>query len=295
MSVSRPVVYQRRDEVLATLTLSCTLFFDANAQVDNLTKVLADAVNLVTPHVTWYRDGTMSRNQHIEGPAFEHSLHEVIQALRAHVDCYLVVDSGQPLDAVGAWSVKFGSSPSSEGENLGFIQVHVDYARMSAVEFRRRVQAWSEDVAFVHGYAGFGVNYDYGDVDQPRNLAMRGFCERYLGVTLTDLVTERNALLRGVKNACWLTLIGQNLLERHGALSQHLRTVDGVVSTPHGLLIVACPEPLLGDRHRDEDLREYIAVNRHIQPFLVDNVYPLPGFPDEEATRAYLHRLRVER
>ena len=292
MSVTDSVIYRRREEVLATLTLSCTLFFDAAARGEDLAEVLVDAVNLVRPHATWYRDGAMSRNQRIDDEAFSRSLHDVDEALRAQSDCYLTVDSGHPLDAVGGWSVKFGNSPSSEGENLGFIQVHVDHTRIPAVEFQRRMQVWVERTGFLHGYAGFGVNYDYGDIDPPRNLAMRGFCERYLGVTLTDLITERSGLTAGVKNACWLTFIGKRLLERHKADAEHLRSLAAATSTSHGVLIAACPMPLLGDRHRDEAVTEYIAVNQQIRPWLIDNLFPLPGFPDEEATRAYLHQLR---
>jgi hypothetical protein len=294
MSIPSSVIFQRGEEVLATLTLSCTFFFDAAARADALSDAVIDAVDLVKAQAAWYRAGTMSRNQQVDEEGVANSLQYVREALVAQADCYLMIDSGRPLDAVGGWSVKFGSSPSSEGENLGYFQVHVDHAQVPADVFHRSVRSWVEHVGFLHGYAGFAVNYDFGDVDPRRNAAMRGFCERYVGVSLTDLVTERGALHDGVKNASWLTFIGDALLSRHDADAQNLRAFDGAIATSNGVLLAACPAPLLGDRHTGEDVSAYIQVNDRLQPWLVDNLFPLPGFPDEEATRAYLHKLRPQ-
>jgi hypothetical protein len=292
MVATNALIFQRGEETLATLTLSCTLFFDTLAVSDSLADVVSRAVELVAPHATWYRAGDMSRNAPADPRALSHARDLLGAALTTKTDYFLTVDSGVLLDSVGSWSLKYSSAPSYEGDVVGYLQFHVDQAFVAPPVFLQHVRSWVETVNFLHGYAGLSVNYDHGDVDQARNIAMRGFCERHLGVNLSDLVTERRALAGRIKNAQWLTFVGTALLREHETKARQLRSLDRTMLTAQGLLIQACEEPLLGDTHRGENVAPYIDVNAQLKPWLVDNLFPLPGFPDEESTRAWLHKLR---
>jgi len=293
-SLKDAIVFERNGEALATLTLSVTLFFDTLTISDTLGDMLSQALDIVAPHAIWYRAGDMSRNQAMEeGLAARHG-QLVKNALSSNTDCFLMLDSGNTLDAVGLWSLKYSNAPSYEGDVLGYVQIHVPYHETNSQNesLLRDVLAWVSHVNFLHGYGGLSMNFDHGDMDKERNIAMRAYCERHLGVNLSDLVTERRALHDDIKGAQWLTFVGNMLLEKHADAATRLRSTPGATTTPQGILIQACEKPLLGDRHQQQDVTPYINVNALLAPWLVDNLFPMPGFPDEEATRTWLHRLR---
>jgi hypothetical protein len=175
------------------------------------------------------------------------------------------------------------------------VQVHVPYdANNSQHEsLFSDVLTWVSGVNFLHGYAGLSMNFDHCEVDKTRNLAMRAYCERHLGVNLSDLITERRALHDSIKGAQWLTFVGNALFGKHEEEMLHIGSTQGATITSQGILIRACDKPLLGDRHQQQDVTPYINVNAQLAPWLIGNLFPMPGFPDEEATRVWLHRLRT--
>jgi len=295
-SLKNTIVFERNQETLATLTLSATLFFDTLTVSDTLGDMLSQALNIVAPHATWYRADDMSRNQAMEEDLSARHVQLVKSALSSNTDCFLMLDSGNTLDGVGLWSLKYSNAPTYEGDVLGYVQVHVPYDETNSQHesLFRDVLAWVSGVNFLHGYVGLSMNFDHGDVDKVRNVAMRAYCERYLGVNLSDLITERRALHDSIKGAQWLTFVGNALLGQHEEEALRLRSAQGATSTPQGILIRACDKPLLGDRHQQQDVTPYINVSAQLAPWLVDNLFPMPGFPDEEATRAWLHRLRPD-
>jgi hypothetical protein len=235
----------------------------------------------------------MKRNRAVEESSIVRLAQVVNSALFSKNDCMLIHDSGNSLDAVGSWSLKYSNAPSHRGDVLGYIQVHVPCNETSSSAwFAQLVLSWVREVNFLHGYGGLSVNFDHGDLDKERNVAMRAYCERYLGVNLSDLVTERRALRNSIKGAQWLTFLGNTLLDEREEEAFALRSVRGAMSTTKGILIQACDEPLLGDRQRLEALQPYININAVLAPWLVENLFPMPGFPDEEAVREWLYRLR---
>lgn len=288
------VIFERNQETLATLTLSATLFFDTLTASKTLGDMLSQALDMVAPHATWHRSGDMSRNEAMEQGLAVRYIQLVKSSLSSNTDCFLMLDSGSTLDGVGSWSLKYSNAPSYERDVLGYLQVHVPYDETCSQceSLFRDMAAWVSEVNFLHGYAGLSLNFDHGDIDKARNTAMRAYCERYLGVNLSDLVTERRALVDSIKGAQWLTFIGNALLKQHEEEALLLHPVEGSTATPQGILIRACERPLLGDRYKQQDVTPYINVNTLLTPWLVDNLFPMPGFPDEEATRMWPHRLR---
>lgn len=296
-TLKNAIVFEQDGEILVTLTLSVTLFFDTLKVSNALGDILSQALGLILPHATWYRARDMTRCQPLkEGAGIEFD-QMMKSALVSKKDCFLMLDSGSTFDT-GLWSLKYSNTPSYEGDVLGYFQVHVPYdeAIFQFGLFKQHILAWVSDVNFLHGYAGFSMNFDQGDVNKSRDMAMRAYCERHLGVNLSDLITETEwgALHDCIKGAQWLTFIGNALLEKHADAAARLRTAPGATATPQGILFQACEKPLLGDRHQQQDVTPYIKVNAQLAPWLVDNLFPMPGFPDEEATRTWLHRLRPD-
>lgn len=287
------VVFARGAEVLAARTLGLTFFFDtASVQRAALAAVAAEAATLVAPQACWARFGAMTRNEAMDASLAEEAVGYLSRALADRKDVELAIDSGPTLDSVGPWGMRFADSPGYEGDLLGYVQLSLPLGQADAL--LRLALRWFGEVDFLHGCGGLHVNYDHGDIDAERNLAMRGHCERYRGVDLGDLVTERRALHEHIKNAQWLTLMGEAMLARDEAQADVLRALPGTLATPNGLLLRAGEWPIAGDAHRHEDMATLRDMNAMLAPWLVENLFPLPGFPDEEATRTWLHALRLE-
>lgn len=288
------MVFSRGPEVLAARTLGLTLFFDTvSVQRVALAAAVAEAVALVASQASWIRFGNMTRNEAIDAQLVDEATAYVRRTLSERKDAELAIDSGRTLDGVGAWALRYADSPGYEGDLLGYLQLSLPLDQADAL--LRLAGRWFREVNFRHGRGGLHLNYDHGDIDAQRNMAMRGHCERYRGVDLGDLVTERRALQQHIKNAQWLTLMGNDMLAADEAQADVLRALPGTQVTRHGLLLRACEQPVPGDAHRREDVTALRDMNAMLEPWLVENLFPLPGFPDEEATRAWLHTVRTER
>lgn len=286
-------VFARNGEVLATRALGLTLYFET-AVVDRIAlgAMVVEAIGLVTPHARWVRLDATTRNDAMSPALAREAADYVRHTLASGADAELAIDSGATLDGVGPWALRYADSPGYEGDLLGYVQFHMPPA--DADTLLRLALRWFGEVNFLHGYGGLSLNYDHGDVDAQRNMAMRGHCERFLGVNLSDLVTERRALLADIKNAQWLTLLSHELLARDRAQATVLRSLVDTQATSHGVLLRAGDMPLAGDAHRREDLPALREMNAMLSPWLIENLFPLPGFADEEDTRKWLHALRAK-
>lgn len=302
MYESDPVVFAHDGEVLAIRTLALTLFFETGT-VDRvaLGVMASEAIGLVAPHARWMRFDEMTRNKWIDTALLQTGMAFVKDSLLARADGVLIIDSGSTIGGVGQWSFQYVDTPSEEGEVLGSVQLHMPIcsaegpiaADKAADALLRLALRWTGEVNFFHGYGGLSVNYDQGDINARRDMALRGHAERYLGFNLSDLVTERRGLLAQLKNAQWLTFLGNAMLSYNPVHAELLWAWPGSLTTAQGLLLRAGERPEAGDVHRGEDLPALRELNEMLQPWLVDNLFPMPGFfPDEEAVRRWLHSLR---
>nr|WP_297350493.1 type VI immunity family protein [uncultured Caldimonas sp.] len=282
------------------LTGAVTLFFrHTNVDFDALREVLVNSVQLVAPGASWFRNDLMERNEASSPEALAEQVDLAIQEMRAGYNFYLFVDSGSTLDSVGPWALRFGYRGEYGADSLGWLQLHVpaELAVERTSEFGALVKRLTGMFPFWHGSAGLSINYDYGEMDPERNLAIRAALERYAGLDGHDLITESRGLLTALKSAQWQTWIHRDLLARSPLAregAEHLagRGALGLSMTDGGMLLQAGPVPLLGDRHRNEPVDPYRNANMALAPLLVDNLFPMPGFPDETATHDWLHRLR---
>lgn len=300
LSPGCPVVFERESEVLATLTGAVTLFFrHPDLDLERLRETLHNCLQLVGPMATWFRNDFMERNEAATPSTLAEQVGLAMEEMGNGYNFYLIVDSGRTLDEVGPWALKFGYRGEYGGDALGWLQLHIPPERAveRSAEFRVLMERLVGTMQFWHGTAGLDVNYDYGETDPERNTAIRGALERYAGLDGHDLITESRGLLAALKGAQWQTWLHRDLLARSREAQDALgRLAQGgaasVAKSTHGVLVQAGPAPLLGDRHRAESVDPYRVVNDALAPLLVDNLFPLPGFPDETATRDWLHRMR---
>ncbi|MGH7070605.1 MAG: type VI immunity family protein [Acetobacteraceae bacterium] len=290
----KTIIYARRGEVRACLTIGFTLFFTAQDFDAQLWSALETAVALVAPNATWYRATGMRRNRATEQKVLRQELERLGARAKDGEDCALIIDSGETLDGVADWALKFSHEPRLSDHFLGYIQVHTPVADQDrrAAQIFQLMECSVNRARFLHGSAGYSVNFDHGDLDRERDIAIRAFCERYLGVALSDLVTEREQLRDGIKGGQWVLFLGESLLSRHQNETNVLTARPGAARGPHGLLIRACDEPILGDQHRSESIEPYREVSGAVRPWLVDSLFPMPGFPDEQSVRVWLQKLR---
>jgi hypothetical protein len=288
-------IHARDDIATAVLAVGYTVFFRQSAfSADHLRQTAVELAR-IAPFATWYRSGTMPRNASATSASFG-SLLNVSDADRPPRQLFLFVDSGEPGDAVGECALRLSYDASKEDSYLGYFQCHepIETFLDAPAELYARFANFVERAPVLHGYCGFSINYDHGNVDHERDVAMRAFCERFSGVNLTDLLTESEALMDRIKGAQWLTYISNELLESEAEAADDLRAQPAAKPMGSGILLQACPKPQLGDRHAQADMSAYRAINRLLAPWLVDTLWPMPGFPDEEAVRGWLHKLRSE-
>lgn len=285
------IVFSAGDEVLALRTLGATLFFETGPRAEGVLPALLAILERVLPRARWVRAGSARRNQAVTDATAQKLRTLAEEAAKQRADLSIVIDSGEVGDGVGPWALRYSCSPSYDGQILGYLQFH-----MPVTEPARHLRDWvAEAVArsgFLHGYAGLALNFDHGDINRARSKALHAHAMRYAGVSLSDLIAEKENLQTELKGAQWLTYVGDALLAREPDAAQALAAHPGAARVGPGLLVQAAAEPLEGDVNREADLGAYRRVNALLAPWLVDNLFPLPGFPDEEATREWLHRLR---
>ncbi|MFX1682978.1 DUF3396 domain-containing protein [Mitsuaria sp. CC2] len=285
------IVFSDGDEVLALRTLGATLFFDTGPKAEGVLPALLATLERVLPQARWVRAGSARRNQAVSATTAQKLRTLAEDAARQRTDLSIVIDSGEVGDGVGPWALKYSCSPSYDGQIVGYLQVH-----MPVTEPAQRLRDWVADAVgrsgFLHGYGGLALNFDHNDINRARGKALHAHVMRYAGVSLSDLIAEKENLQTELKGAQWLTYVGDAMLARDPDAAKALSGHPGAARIGAGVLVQAAAEPLEGDVNRGADLSAYRRVNALLAPWLVDNLFPLPGFPDEEATREWLHRLR---
>jgi hypothetical protein len=168
--------------------------------------------------------------------------------------------------------------------------------------------ALAETLPFLYGYASYGAVAS----GIPGVTKVYEWCRRYLGIDVRDARLELGALRDSVKNAAWLTLLGdvfvESLRERYGAGALAFDG-DDVTVTPaaHGLVLEA-GQLSLDDVGAGSFPLAVAEVDRRISPlrlrgFSNDELHSIGGhrfistytaydgpFGDGSATQAWLER-----
>jgi len=200
-----------------------------------------------------------------------------------------------PSDAAfDIWAVEYPEDPAGMMRMI----LPVDFVQGSPEKLVELARESTGSMAFHSGHGGYAINWDHkGEYAFPARREMAVLSRRYPGIELPEVAVTLMALYDGMKRVNWLTLAGNALLDSvddRDALVARLDSTEGVVVEPlsGGILVVAGPEPKLGDVNRQEDLGAYHAVGRELAPlrskdhppFLVDQ----RGRADEELTEEWL-------
>jgi len=250
--------------------------------------------------ITWYRTEAMRRSRAAAAKDLE-AFDVWFGSPQGRRDEYeLVLGSGASPGEIGPWGFRFAAVRSSLPELLGYFQFNVPpaFARERPEEFRALARAVFESADFISAHAGLGLSFDPGDLDSDRDRTIRGLCMRFVGLDCPDVLTETEALHRSIMGADWLTFLGKALAEQIGGAEQVRSALGGQATVEalgdRGLMIQAGPAPLLGDRHTQEDVSAYRAVDAVLRPIRAERLHPLPGFDDETDSTAWLERFELQ-
>jgi hypothetical protein len=115
-----------------------------------------------------------------------------------------------------------------------------------------------------HGVAGYGIVLPIDpSAVQNAGATSLGLASRFAGLDMLDVDWVARGATEGIKCVNWLTAIDESLLERVGG-RDNLRRQFGPSITcydlPHGLVIQAGDQPVIGDVNRVDELSAYREV-----------------------------------
>jgi hypothetical protein len=181
-----------------------------------------------------------------------------------------------------------GGTPSASYCRVFFPDdVHEDLIHQLAI-------ALAESIPFLSGYGGYTCAFD----PWKRGFAFNqiyAWAKRYLGLDVDDLNATLPGVLRAIKGADWLTLVGNSLWQRLAEEAGGPPRFDPPVMAERrqfGWVIRAGEHPVLADRNRREFPEAYAAVERVLLPIKTQSHPEFAGrFEEEGATMAWLRRL----
>jgi len=154
--------------------------------------------------------------------------------------------------------------------------------------------ALADGIPFLSGDAGYTCMFDPSKKAYAFN-HIYAWAKRYLGLDVDDLNATLPVVLRAIKGANWLTLVGNDLWERLAEEAGGPPRFDPPVTAEQrqfGWVIRAGEHPVLADRNRREFPEAYVAVERALLPIKIQSHPEFAGrFEEEGATMAWLRRL----
>lgn len=125
----------------------------------------------------------------------------------------------------------------------------------------------------VHGYAGVGVVPPADRLLAARfDETIASLAERFPGLEIDYPAKHLVWVRAGIKGVNWLTILGDNMLERDGGrdgLCAALPPTASVHEYRGGVIVQASPAPLIGDRSRGIDVDAYRPVARALAPIRI--------------------------
>ena len=295
-TLSRPV-YRSTSGVAALFTGQMTCYFNAlSGKEQGLVAAYRLVRKVIGEHLTWYRTEAQRHSRAIRPKDLE-AFETWFSSPASERDEYeMVMGSGTTIGEIGSWAFSFGVERNELPNDLGHFQFNV--SGMDLVSHPEPFQRLAIEVfkafPWTSANAGFGIAYDIGDVDPRRNAAIRAHAMRYVGADCNDLLAEGELPSDTIKTVNWLTFINPALAAKVPALASVANDPTSNVSVEtlgeHGVLVRAGDTPLLGDCNRQEDMHAYEQADALLRPIRARQIFPLPGFSDEEETSRWLNR-----
>lgn len=138
---------------------------------------------------------------------------------------------------------------------------------------RRTAQAIADHVELYSGHGGLAFVYDTWLKEDGLD-AIYALSRRFWGVDVEDLNRTLLLMKEHIKGVNWITLVGRQFASKPeipAAIHELAKVPDVIVERrPYGIVIIAGPQPVVGDQHRpDKSLDSYIAVARALKPLFV--------------------------
>ncbi|MGK7285191.1 type VI immunity family protein [Buttiauxella agrestis] len=161
------------------------------------------------------------------------------------------------------------------------------------------VLSWCEKLKPAHGSAGFCFAYTPGMEAQSK--WTWPLLQRYPGIDHHDVVRFSLAAedtYNRIKGVNWLTILGNNIVAELGGIAEikmHLGEQCRIHPYDGGVIIIAGPNPQLGDNYAGIIPERYKAVAKLTRPVRFENYeYPLLKLPEPidrtEATLKWIRR-----
>lgn len=276
------------DEGCKAIVAGEITFFFTSLNAPGLIDAFGYAMGVVGPNIRWYRTESMSRPRRMTkaiedlfGVWFDSNA-----KLRAEYE--LTLSSGDGPDIVGPWGLRFGVEPGLLPDVAGFFQINIPKEKVAERpdEFLIIARELADRIEFRSGMAGYGVQYDEGELDDERDRIIAAWCARYDGLDYREFAATAEFMGQAIKGVNWLTFIDKQFAHAIEDVSV-VQSSPLVIaeSTKHGLMLQAGLTPKLGDRNRREDMAAYREVYRLIEPVIVKDDLVLPGFDDGQSIK----------
>ncbi|QEI06115.1 DUF3396 domain-containing protein [Pigmentiphaga aceris] len=214
------------------------------------------------------------RHQKLTDPAFEKACDAILK-LGGHEEFSLCLSSAADDTQAADYSLTALNSAEIHGDGLrSFIKMVMPWHMLADLDGRATFLAWAQylcdQVKAEHGYGGLSsvLPHDYhGYLPAEYQLA-----QQYSGLEVDSMPHASSIeLLDAVKGVNWLTVLGQDFLQRVGgehAIAQALHDHEDsdVLTYCNGLIVQAGGYPELG---RDELPAAYVAVNKVVRPIRI--------------------------
>ena len=295
MNAIENLVYEEDESVKAIVAADITFYITTyKGAEEGLIRAYHLAMEQLAPHVTWYRTEKMKRPKKIRDSVFDAFPFWFTSQTSVREEYGLTLTSGHSPDDVGPWGFEFWLVPSTLKTEAGFFQLNLpaEILQKDPKRFVDIVKSIAEELVFRSGHAGYGIQYDDGDIIDERDLMQRAWCNRYLGIDCRDLAITTEYVHDKIKGVNWLTLLDYEFCNRLKGVESIRKKLSSDVSTitlKNGLLIQAGTNPKLGDVNRNENMKAYMEVNKILKPLRLTDGLTLPGF-DEDETIEWLGR-----
>ena len=281
------LVYVDDEGPKALIAAEITFYFNTTENREGLIAAYDVAMKRIGDHVRWYRTEAMSQSRKMSGEVREFLSVWFKAGTKLRKEYELTLTSDADPDLCQPWGLRFGLEPAllPEGDS-GFLQVNLpmEVVAEDPGAFLALALDMGGLIGFRSGHAGYGVQYDEGDLDDERDERIGAWCRRYLCVDYRDFAASCEFMGSNIKGVGWLTFLDKDFAKQVGGIAGIKKKLPAgalVRELANGLAIQAGAEPILGDKNCRENIDNYKAIFRLVEPVVVQEDLALPGFEDD--------------
>lgn len=214
----------------------------------------------------------------------------------------IVFSGSEHYEAASPYRLSMMTNADFDRKDIGYLSGNLPFQWLTNNNpgaFQKFVHDWCKKLSPYHGYAGIGI-IQSADYDQCRRTKplVYPLAMRFPGLHAEYPVTLSIQLTDGIKGADWITILGDEFLERLGGKQKLIDQLDDnftFYDYPGGTMIQAGPAPQIGDVKRKHIPRFYKQLGNILKPIRAEmNVTylkpPLPGIDAKEKSEQWFAR-----